>query len=171
MVAARVRFARETCRRSAAVGETQSGFTLIEVLIAATVLAVGMLGAAAILVQSLQANRFAMQRSHAATLAADMAERIRADPAGATAFALDAATTLPAPLLSCLAPNACVAADLAAAELYAWQQTLLATLPDARASIAVATAGSPGSNIFTITVSWTQAGDDGPASFALSVQA
>ena len=58
---------------------TNSGFTLIEALIAATVLAVGMLGNAAMLLRSLQANRMALQRTQAVALAADMADRMRAD--------------------------------------------------------------------------------------------
>ena len=50
------------------------GFTLIEPLVAATVLAIGMLGHAAMLVHSLQASRLALHRTQAVALAADIAE-------------------------------------------------------------------------------------------------
>ena len=94
-----------------------SGFTLIEALISATVLAVGMLGNAAMLLHSLQANRLALQRTQAVALAADMADRIRADRAAAASFTLAADTTLAAPATSCDGANPCSPEEVAAIEL------------------------------------------------------
>lgn len=51
--------------------------TLLEVLIALTVVSVGLLGAAALNVTSLSANRTALLRTRAVLLASDMADRIR----------------------------------------------------------------------------------------------
>jgi Tfp pilus assembly protein PilV len=54
------------------------GATLVETLVAALLLAVGVLGTAVLLVHGLQANRSALLRSEAVGLAADLAERLRA---------------------------------------------------------------------------------------------
>ena len=62
------------------------GFSLIEVLIALIILSVGMLGIAGLYVQSMQAGRTSMFRHNAVTLAGDIADRIRANPAGGTAY-------------------------------------------------------------------------------------
>ncbi len=147
------------------------GFTLIEALVAATVLAVGMLGSAAMLLRSLQANRLALQRTQAVVLAADMADRIRADRNAAASFALAAGTTLGAPTLSCDAANPCIPADVAAVELSDWQQSVIRALPYAETSITVASAAAPAANLFTITIAWVQTGDDTMASISLIVQA
>lgn len=61
------------------------GFTLVEVLVALVVLAVGLLGAAAMLLESLQGSRIALERSRAVVLAGDMAERLRANRAAGNA--------------------------------------------------------------------------------------
>ncbi len=57
---------------------TLTGFTLIEVLIALVVMTVGMLGLSAIYIESLRLNRSAIYHHAAISLAADMAERMRA---------------------------------------------------------------------------------------------
>ena len=52
----------------------QSGFSLVEVLIALIIMSVGMLGIASLFVQSMQAGRTSMFRHHAVTLAGDVAD-------------------------------------------------------------------------------------------------
>src|SRR5512138_827355 len=59
--------------------EPAAGFTLIEVLIALVVLAIGMLGIAAVYLEGLRASRDALLRTQAVILAADMGDRIRAN--------------------------------------------------------------------------------------------
>lgn len=148
-----------------------SGFTLIEALISATVLAVGMLGHAAMLLQSLQANRLALQRTQAVALAADMADRIRADRAAAASFTLAADTTLAAPATSCDGANSCSPEEVAAIELRDWQQSVMRALPGAQTSITAAPAATPAANLYTITIAWAQTGDGAVASISLTVQA
>ena len=58
----------------------QRGFSLIEVLVALVVLSIGMLGIAALYVDSLRSGRTAIHRTQAVILVSDMAERIRANP-------------------------------------------------------------------------------------------
>ena len=55
------------------------GFTLVEVLVALVVMSVGMLGIAALYLEGLRAGRTALYRTTAVNLAADMADRIRAN--------------------------------------------------------------------------------------------
>jgi len=147
-----------------------SGFTLIEALVAATVLAVGMLGNAAMLLHSLQANRLALQRTQAVALAADIADRMRADRVAATSFTLTEGTTLAAPATSCDAANPCSPEMIAAIELSDWQQSVLRALPGAQTSITVAPAATPAASLYRITVAWAQTGDDKLASVTLTVQ-
>ena len=59
------------------------GFTLLETLIALVVLSVGMLGIASLHVEGLRNGRSANLRTKAITLATDMAEKMRANRAGA----------------------------------------------------------------------------------------
>ena len=65
----------------------RAGFTLVEVLVALVVMAVGLLGIAGLYVEGLRAGRTAVYRSAAVTLASDMADRIRGNPGGAYAGA------------------------------------------------------------------------------------
>lgn len=57
----------------------QRGVTLLEVLIAVLVLAVGLLGLAALQARALQENQGAYQRTQASILAYDMLDRMRAN--------------------------------------------------------------------------------------------
>ena len=62
---------------------TQSGFSLIEVLVTVVILAIGLLGVAGVQALGLRTANVALEHSLVTTLATDMAERIRANP---TAF-------------------------------------------------------------------------------------
>lgn len=58
------------------------GFTLLELLVALLVLSLGLLGAAALQVRSLQDHSLALRQNSAQFLLADITERIRANPSG-----------------------------------------------------------------------------------------
>lgn len=63
-------------------GSKNAGFTMIEVLIAVLLLAIGVLGIAATQMISFQTNQSAYARSQAIYLATDIFDRIRANPEG-----------------------------------------------------------------------------------------
>lgn len=63
------------------------GFTLIEVLVALVVLAIGLLGIAALYIDSLRASRTALLRTQAIAVASDLADRIRVNRAACDATA------------------------------------------------------------------------------------
>jgi type IV pilus assembly protein PilV len=149
---------------------TSRGFTLVEVLIALVVLAIGMLGVAGLLLNGLQSSRIALLRTQAVMLASDIGDRIRANRTGGASYALASGTTLSAPGKACTTAGQCNSSEVAAIDLYAWQQSGLATLPGATTAVAVAPVGALSSNTYTITISWTQSGDAAAASLTLTVQ-
>ena len=147
------------------------GFTLLEVLIALTLLTVGMLGLASLLLDGLQASRHALQHSQAVAVAADAAECIRANRAGGNAYALAAGTTLAAPAPACTTTVECAAAEMAAFDLYRWQQSVLQSLPGAQTAITVTPVTGTATHRYAITILWTQSGDSAAAELTLMVRA
>lgn len=141
-----------------------TGFTLVEVLVALVVMAVGLLGIAGLYVEGLRAGRTAVYRSAAVTLASDMADRIRANPGGNYAGAGPGAN------------NACVngAADcspdaLAQDDWWRWLNDMNRRLP-AGATASVAVEPLPPVTQYVITVSWPEVGQEEPVSYTLAMQ-
>jgi type IV pilus assembly protein PilV len=150
---------------------TCSGFTLVEILIVVVVMAVGLLGSLALLLTGFRASRVAIQQTGAANLAADLGDRIRANRAAGAAYALGAGEVVAAPAKPCQSIGECDAPEVAARDLYEWQQCAMATLPGARTSVRVVPGAGVPQNIYLILVEWAQAGQATSARFALEVQA
>lgn len=124
-----------------------TGFTLIEVLIAMLVLGVGLLGLAGLQASSLRNNQSAYNRSQATELAYDLADRMRANIAGIatyTAMLPTAATAKP----TCLSSSGCIPADMAKNDLYQWNLAVTTGLPSGAGTITAAGV------VCTITISW-----------------
>jgi type IV pilus assembly protein PilV len=134
------------------------GFTLIEVLIALVVLAIGMLGIAALYIEGLRASRSALVRSEAVVLASNMADRIRANPEAGAAYGQPAANN---PNANCVAGGAgCSPAQMAAHDLRVWLDAIAAQLPEGSGTVEFEDV-SPNDGIpaaFDVTVTWTEAG-------------
>lgn len=126
-----------------------TGFTLIEILIAMLVLAVGLLGLAGLQATSLRNNQSAYNRSQAIQLAYDLADRMRANVAGVGTYT----AILPSAAVaqgSCLTVSAtCTAAVMAQNDLFEWNSAVSTALPSGSGTI-ISVAG----NIFTITITW-----------------
>jgi len=128
------------------------GFSLIEVLVALVILAVGLLGVAGLQANSLRNTYSANLRSQATTMAQDMIERIRANRDFALqsnanyAIALNAEP--PADATDCR-QAACTSAELANHDKSQWLSTLQ-TLPTGNGQVTVDTAN----DIATVTVMW-----------------
>jgi type IV pilus assembly protein PilV len=147
---------------------TQSGFSIVEAMVALLVLSVGMLGIAGLYVTTLRASGSALFRTHAVNFAADMADRIRANPTAGAAYAGAAADN------DCADGSACTPAELAADDIFRWQQQVAAILPDdgdpatAQTSIVVGAGGAPLD--YTITVSWVEPTEPLPLVYVLRMQ-
>lgn len=126
-----------------------AGFTLIEVLIAMLVLAVGLLGLAGLQATSLKNNQGAYYRSQATQLAYDLADRMRANIAGKANYTaiLPSSATAKA---NCLTTTGCSPANLAENDLFEWNSAVSNNLPGGIGTLAVA------SNMFTITITWDE---------------
>jgi type IV pilus assembly protein PilV len=143
-----------------------AGFTLVEVLVALVVMAVGLLGIAALYVEGLRAGRTSVYRTAAVTLASDMAERIRANPAAGAAYA----GTGPGADNFCVNGVAdCSAEALADDDWFRWLDDIEQRLPaGASGRIAIEDLGTLVE--YDITVSWPEPGQDTPASYTLAIR-
>jgi type IV pilus assembly protein PilV len=150
---------------------TDAGFTLLEVLIALCVLAAGMLGVGMMLLESIRASRSALHRTAAVALAADLGERIRANRAAGSAYALGLGAVAGTPASGCAVSDACDPLEVAERDLYQWQQAVLAALPAAVTRVQVAPISGLPASTFAITVRWAQPGDAHAATLVLTVQA
>ena len=145
------------------------GFTMIEMLVALVVLAVGMLGVASLFGISLHSGSSAITRMQAVNLATDLADRIRAnrragDGAG-NAYGGAAANN------SCTgaAPVSCTPAQMAADDLYWWQRQLSRAIAGGTATgTVVVVGGTP--QTYTITVSWVEKNVLLPLQYQLQIQ-
>ncbi|MDH5277309.1 MAG: type IV pilus modification protein PilV [Gammaproteobacteria bacterium] len=146
-------------------GRRNSGFSLVEVLVALVVMSVGMLGIAALYLEGLRAGRTALYRTTAVTLAADMADRIRANSTAGVAYA----GTGPGTDSNCInGTNDCTANQLADDDWFNWTNQLAAQLPDGAAGEIDVAGAAPAT--YTITVAWPEIGQEDPATYTLSVR-
>ena len=118
----------------------QAGVSLIEVLIAVLVTATGVLGAAALQLNSVKFNQLANVRSTAVLLANDITDRMRANSVLALAGSYDIAMDKPA-------PSGDEINDIDRRE---WLNELALRLPAGDGSI------SRNGNVLTITVQWDE---------------
>lgn len=148
----------------------QRGFTLIEVMVAVVILAVGLLGMASLMARSQKSNESAYSRSQATLMAYDIVERMRTnivDPASSdkkykVIFVTDSSsnaskyviTSLP----NCTAPTGTIPAGGATRATYdiaAWCASLKASLPSvdtANTKISLDTSKLDTLGIVTVTV-------------------
>lgn len=144
----------------------QSGLTLIETLVALVVLSVGLLGVAALQVHGLSAGRTANYRSHAANLAADMAERIRSNPLGLDAYAGPGSDN------HCTADEGealeCTPEQMAAHDVFLWDRAIRASLPVGDWRIEVDSGSVPPG--YRLEVSWVEP-RYGQVEYRLSIRA
>ncbi len=137
-----------------ATPESALGFSLVEVLIAMVVMAIGMLGIAGMYVHSLQAGRTSQLRTQAVTLASDVADRIRANPQGGIVYIGAGSNN------DCTEVSACTAAQLAAYDIWLWNQQRDLSLPaGATVSVRYDDTDPDQPPVYTVVVSWPEAGD------------
>jgi type IV pilus assembly protein PilV len=131
------------------------GFTLIEVLIALVIFAIGLLGVAALYLDTLRGSRSALFRQQAIALSADLADRIRT-------------TTRP----GCTPVPPATNCGLAVADPD-WKDAVAAQLPGGTFEVKqepvgpLPAAGFAQLQRYSITISWIEAGQDAPSTYTL----
>ncbi len=135
----------------------QRGDSLIEVMVAMVVLAIGLLGVAALQASSLRNNQSSFERSQAQILSYEILDAMRANHAAAQAGAYDMA-------LTCVVPEA--GATLAARDQARWIRDLHTGIgADACGSI------SRDGETYTITVRWNDArGTGGQGAYSVQTR-
>ncbi len=147
---------------------SQSGFSLIEVLVALSITLIGVLGLSGLIVRSNQAEMESFQRVQALILLQDMVDRLNANRQvaacfsnGATGNVLGTATSGVSPSLSCTLGTAQQNAQVTA-DLVAWNKLLLGSAEVAGTAKIGAMIGARGcivqtdatNNIYVISVAW-----------------
>lgn len=127
----------------------QSGFTLLEVMIALVIFSIGLIGLAGLQGISLENNQVAYSRTMATMLAYDMADRIRNNPGQ------DYTATIPAsaPSPNCAAA-ACSPGEMKAFDLYEWQQTVIQTQNILTSAVVLITRSS--ATAYNISIGWDE---------------
>lgn len=146
-----------------------SGFTLVEVLVALVIFAVGLLGIAALHIESLNAGRTALNRTQAVELASDLADRIRANREACTVgtATCEYESDTGAVTAACETTAGCTPAELAATDVFRWRAIGATQLPGFDAAVEW-TEGTP--NVFVITVEWIEPGAGDNNSYELRLQ-
>ncbi len=127
-----------------------NGFTLLEVLIAMLIMAIGVLGITALQFKGLQYNQDAYYRSQVNLIAYDIADRMRLNQANAATYA----TSLTNWAVPATAPTGCnqtgTAAVGVASDLACWKLQLYTALPPD----SIANINNDGSGLYTVTLTW-----------------
>lgn len=141
----------------------QSGFTLIEVLVAVVVFSIGLVGLGATMALSIRTTNVAAQRTQAVFLAESLANMMRANDRGVWAGAYNGGYPVGAGAATCDA--GCDGAQLATRDQQVWSRMLERTLANGRANVACAlnAASAPAFNVrrmpdglCTITMTWSE---------------
>ena len=148
------------------------GFAFTELLLAVVLLAIGLLGNVALLVAALQAERDAANLATAATLTADLGERIRANRDAGSAYEIDPDADAPAPPPPpvCIVAAPVDAAARAACDLAEWQQEVDVALPGALARLTAMPVPGTAALLYTISLRWVTQGDVTGGQYSLQLQ-
>lgn len=123
------------------------GASLIEVLISILLAAIGLLALSGANVASIRYSKMSQYRGTATMLAADLAERMRANQAGLADYAVTgdfaSQATVPTASTACeLYSSTCSSTQLAAYDLTAWRRLVRSQLPEGSVSVAPSPSGT-----------------------------
>lgn len=146
-------------RATSATLRRDGGFTLVEAMVALIVLSVGLLGIAALYVETLRANRTSLYRTQAVNMATDIGDRMRSNRNPANAYACG---------------NPCDPAtggnDIAIADLTNWVNQIEQQLPGGAADITYTAPTATTPAAYVVGVSWSELGQDAPVTYQLRIE-
>ncbi|NEV62962.1 type IV pilus modification protein PilV [Thiorhodococcus minor] len=132
----------------------QLGMTLIEVLVAAIVMGFGLLGVAALQLSTSKISTESLSRSQVVMLAEFIADRIRANTAGAASYdglSCDASGCNRTTTATC-DTSSCSSSEIAAKDAEQWQEELAGSA--SHLSAVTGTLALDANNIWTIRIFW-----------------
>lgn len=142
--------------------KANAGFTLIEVLVAVVILALGLIGLAGLQATGLANNQSAYNRSQVSQLAYDIADRMRSNSGFAANYVLATAGGIPAcpnGTYDNINPSSCTSctttatpcdeATMVTKDVFDWKLALRATVPLGDGAIV-----SEGANVYSVTIQW-----------------
>jgi type IV pilus assembly protein PilV len=129
---------------------SQQGMTLIEVMIALLILAIGLLGVAALQSQGQQHTAAAQVRTHATVLANSFIDRVRINRIVANNGGYGDFSSTTRPAAANCRTNSCTTTLLRNFDVNEWLDQVENTLPAGRGTIAYSTT----LNRYTITIFW-----------------
>lgn len=144
-------------------GQKAKGFTLIEILVASIILAIGLLGLASMQTLALKDNQDAFFYAQASSLAYEMSDRIKVNAAAWQG-------AIPTPLAACTnscnsVANTCSPGQMASYDYCAWRTNLTQRIGSGvNGDVAIKSAGTDvcgsgsvgGAGKRCITISWTR---------------
>lgn len=138
------------------ISRKQSGFTLLEVMIALVIFSVGLLGLASIQGEALRSNNAAYMRTIAMQYTYNMADIIRTatDGDGVVVGTFDNVTSalgsVPTPCIVNDNTTNCSLSEMATFDIYTWKKHLADELPSGRGTV------TKSGNIYQIKVMWDE---------------
>jgi type IV pilus assembly protein PilV len=130
----------------------QHGFSMLEVLITVFVIAMALLGTAALQAYSIKVSQGGQFRTQAVILATDLVERLAANTVAAAAGNYEATLPSTASVTDCSA-NSCTAQQMAQYDLSRFQERMQGALPDAAATV---TRTGTGPWTYTVQITWKE---------------
>lgn len=134
-------------RNKLLITQSRNGFSMIEVLVALLVLAVGLLGVLVMQARGLQFNQAGYMQSQAMFMAEDIVERIRTNQSAINAYDIDFSDAGDSSAGFC--DGVCSDTELAASDLYQWKLDLAKVLPKGDGRVVV---GAAAGNLVPLTV-------------------
>lgn len=135
------------------------GFTLVEAMVALIVLSVGLLGIAALYVETLRANRTSLHRTQAVNVATDIADRMRSNRIPADAYACGS------PCDPAAGGNA-----IAIADLTDWVDQIEGQLPGGTVDVTYTAATATTPAAYVVDIGWDEVGQTAQATFQLRIE-
>ena len=152
------------------ITSSQSGFSLIEILVTVLILAIGLLGIAGLQASSMSNNHNAQLRSIATLQAYDLADRMRANRGAITYDASGNVTASqydgPVSAQSDCTTTACSVTAIANNDFWEWNQANAALLPAGAGTVALVGV----TNHHRITVTWNERERTGMAAKSFTLE-